>query len=275
VDFPGGLGRRVTTLDSFLGISGNALLPKTNTSSVNVVLCQGTAGVPGKALADAFDIYLGTIGTIKTDFGLMLGHSGMGWAVVTNGFGIDNSSKGNFSGQAQMTLELPGFNRQINKQADISGKYENANHTIKEGYMILQVNDSYYASTKISNLIGAQPVKRCNTIAQNVKSGFIQTGSSITGAAWSNVRVYGDGTRVNGVAIGKKGTYLIDDAAVATKMHEPLIPCIVDVVPTIAGNVKGAPYVGWTHDDNYFTNETNISLSTVPLPSASCPNPAP
>ena len=78
VDFPGGLGRRVTTLDSFLGISGSALLPKTNTSSVNVVLCQGTAGVPGKALADAFEIYLGTIGTIKTDFDLMLGHPGWG-----------------------------------------------------------------------------------------------------------------------------------------------------------------------------------------------------
>jgi len=169
-----------------------------------------------------------------------------------------------------MTLELPGFNRQINKQADISGKYENANHTIKEGYMILQVNDSYYASTKITNLIGAQPVKRCNTIAQELPPakvghpapGFVQSGTSVTGAAWSNLTVYGATKKMrNGVA-------WIDNPALAKKMKVPLIDSVQMTYP-------GAPYVGWNHGPGYYANETSINLSTVPLPTGACPNPEP
>ena len=66
-----------------------------------------------------------------------------------------------------------------------------------------------------------------------------------------------------------KGTLLIMGAAAGRK-NGPPIPSEVDTVPKPA-----APYAGWNHGPDFFANETNIDVSTVPLPAADCPNPAP
>jgi len=261
-DFPGGIGRRVSTTGAFLGISGDATLPSCTpstaaTSGVSIDMCQGAK--PGKSdpLADAADIYLGTISegskyTFDCDLGLTVGHSGKGWALIPNGkiTKTDGPEGQTYSGTVHMALELPGFKRQANETIP-KGASCNVNGVVQSGYLILQVNKDVYIF-RAPEVDGALPVKRCNTIAQTLppsmkaQGGFFQTGSFVLGAAWANLTVY-NVSHPNGMPMSK-------DATKTT----PAVGCKQVTYP-------GPPYVTY-HVDSSFSDEDSINLSTVPLP---------
>jgi hypothetical protein len=220
-------------------------------------MCQGAK--PGKSdpLADAADIYLGTISegskyTFDCDLGLTVGHSGKGWALIPNGkiTKTDGPEGQTYSGTVHMALELPGFKRQANETIP-KGASCNVNGVVQSGYLILQVNKDVYIF-RAPEVDGALPVKRCNTIAQTLppsmkaQGGFFQTGSFVLGAAWANLTVY-NVSHPNGMPMSK-------DATKTT----PAVGCKQVTYP-------GPPYVTY-HVDSSFSDEDSINLSTVPLP---------